>query len=354
MAFTDVLCPRLQESLVNIAGENVGMLNRQPVGFLDALVSSENRQGFTAVPTSEGNRKRTVDLIFLIPDSPADVQISQNCEEPVSGNPNENFCGATRKKEPERQTVQICFRACSTPRVLSVVDMRRICYTSTDEYRANMVMSMMDAINQAVNTQIITKMLGLFGGLFGNPAPTGTTPWSTATPTFVAGGGVNYRWGAELLRAYEQIGGRRRPLLVGGGDIGLFARILNLGCCNQVGIDLSRASGEFLYFRDEVASTAAGWGVNAFGIFSPGAAQFLSYNENAGDLRNVGDNYARDVITDPITGLSLDANSIYDVCANEYRFNLCIWFDVFALPLTMYPGGHNLQGVNGTFRGITT
>jgi hypothetical protein len=355
MAFTDVLCPKLQESLVNIAGDNVGLLNRQPVGFLDALVSSENRQGFSAVPSGEGGRRRTVDVIYLIPDSPSDVTITQSgCEPGAVPNPNDNFCGATRKKEPIAKTVQVCYKACNVPMLLDTADLRKICYTSTDEFRANLIMSMMDALNQAINGQLITFMLQGFGALYGNPTPTGTgSPWSTSTTTF-AGNGVNYRWGAELLREYERIGGRRRPIVVGSGDIGLYARILNIGCCNQEGIDLSRAAGEFLYFRDEVASTAAGWGNNHFGVFSPGSVQLLTYVENAGEFRNVGDHYSRDVITDPVTGLNIDANVIYDICENKWRFGICTWFDLFYLPLDMYPSGHNLEKVNGTFRGVTT
>jgi hypothetical protein len=359
MAFTDVLCPKLQESLTNIAGDNVGLLNRQPVGFLDMLVSPENTSGFTAVPTGDGGRRRTVDIIYMQPDGPGSVTITESYDGAnFTPNPNDDFCDARTKKEPIVHTQIVRYKACATPLLLDTADMRRICYESTDQFRATLIMSQMDELNRAINGHIQAIMATKFGALAGTP--TQTSPTAPYTPTIAPNPiytgpppGANYIHMAEVLQQYERIGGRRRPLVVGAGNIGLYARILNVGCCNQEGIDLSRASGEFLYFRDEQvnapASPTGGWGVNNYGVFSPGSVQLLTFTDNAGEFRNVSDTFAHDTITDPVTGLTFDFNLLYKPCERVYSMGLCIWFDLFTLPLNMYPAGHALEKVNGTF-----
>jgi flagellar basal body rod protein FlgG len=67
MAFTQGLCQKLQTDLNNVAGMNAPALKRDRVGYLDALVSEENRMGFEAIPVPTNGKYRAVQVNYAEP-----------------------------------------------------------------------------------------------------------------------------------------------------------------------------------------------------------------------------------------------------------------------------------------------
>lgn len=443
MAYLDLVCPKIQQSLVEVGKENAGMLHRDPVGFLDMLSSQENKAGYGQVRVDEGDgRRKMVEMHYFIPmgesgtftgqtwnnaagwnfgpagpqngpdanyqspdynntgdwtgpdgdNGPWDPSLSSGAPNPGTVPTNFNdVCAATTEIQPVARRIQVRYTLYGETRLISKANLQQICFASSDEIRAQVIMSQMNAMNIRLNKALQYLMSSQFGNVVpvdGTQSPTIGVPASLITtnvPSSVAlnvdallsGTSPNFFGMAQVLEAYELTGGRRKPLVVGSGDLGLYTRIVGLGCCNDDGIDLSRVNGEILFFRDKYVNRQAGGsalgqggganpGANlggwanttasaaeqrrTFGVFSPGAVQLLTWNENVGEFKHIGDQFVHDTIVDPISGIEYDFDLVYDPCHKQFQMGLKLHFDLFVLPPNMYPLGSDMEGVNGTFR----
>lgn len=345
MPFTVGLCAKIQQTLINIAGnENTGYTSRQRVGFLDAIRSPYNREGFQQIDPMNGNGgKRPVEIMYIQPLNPDDV---------VNGNV--NICDATVEIPPLVQTIAPeDFEKFSTPgRLLSEAELRKLCTDdpSGEKYRSEMVMSMINALNVRINRYMLATQQLNWGDFYNLPNTAIAAPILTTADNAIRMSG----WVDSVEQSLNDIRVSRKPLIVGGGRIFTFSRLAEWGCCNNAGIDLNAATQNLYYFNDTEASTAGYWGAQVFGAFSPGAVQLVTYNENNEYSNREGDTFVFGNVIDPITGLKYNFSLIFDTCERAWRMGMSIETYLWHTPNDMYAVGDPMNGVNGTLRFTAT
>jgi len=337
MAFTDVICPLLQEDMAGVVGRNYAALNRQQTGMLDALRSPLNTEGLMPIPIDLGDGKRKRVQVYYVPATPAAQVVST----PAA------HCSSQTKQEPEEVLVEIDDYRGSVGRVLTTAELQTLCTPGLDRDRLRQTMLLQDirAINVAVNQAALTFLVANFGSHFAanSPATVNVNLFNNNLPdTFGF---------SSVLEEYSDIEGVNRPLVVGAGLSSQFFRSMSWGCCNDGGIDLSVANGEAYFFRDKDANTILG--ANQFAVMSPGVMHLLQWKANSGIFMETGDTFAHTRIMDPITGLEYDVDIVYDPCTKQWTWAVGMHFSFFIMP-DQWPAGSDMEGVNGTLRFTAT
>ena len=430
--FTKALCPILQKSLVSVLGNKAGHINRTPTGFLDSLLSPENRRGFQQIEVGTPNGgRRYVEITYPHPASTSAVPFNPTeagSDPLVPGNTAYTGVNAPRNSRSAnmcsdpalavRPQVQIIdpfnmSAVFSRTLALSEDDMGRICNYSTDEYRAEILMSQINGITRALNQGLLSW---LFGGIplgnsiadgvvnsginnpgysFGIPNPPPSLPnivpngsgmignvvdvinyanQISATPSYALGNQIPVQtdlinqtqnfapvpqnWVRQVKSQFRRMGHNGRIITVGDGSfaanggIALFTDLVQWGCCNIDGIDLSKASNETYFFFDTDFDAAAAAfvttsnpGESYFLGFIPGTYQLITYNEYTGARRRyLPGKYENDTIVDPFTGLTFDFKLVYDECRELYLMTIGLQYMLWHAPRDMY--GTNLSPTN--------
>jgi hypothetical protein len=347
MAYTQALCPILQQSLADVAGFNTGYLTRQQTGFVDSIVSERNRSGFETIEISNSNGgTRFVGINFVQPASPADIT-----------NTKQSVCvGPFQEVPPFEDIVDPATMSRRYTRAfeMSEEEVSKLCFSASDQYRATLIMSRFNALLTEINADLLTTSLNLFG----NSYQTGAPPFSytppiapinapiiiAATQAANAPGWVNH-----VERRLRQLRISGTPFVVGAGDLGiqLYADLLSYGCCNNNGIDLSRASDRMAYFYDVDADTI--WGNNVFAVFAPGAFQLITHNEYGGSRKKfVPNQFENDVIIDPFTGIEFDFKMKYIDCDDKWVMSIGLIYKLWALPSNMYKNTDRMFGTRSS------
>lgn len=349
MPFTQALCPLMQKSLESVAGQNAGYLHRQQTGFLDAVTSQENRRSFDQIEVGSGvnGGRRMIEITFVQPSNVlTDIVVAQP-----------NLCTApTREKTPFADLIDPAnmLEAWTSSLQLCEEELAKICFASTDQYRADMIMSEMDAlavfINRTLITTYSTTLVGDFYNSTNAPQPVQLV---TAGPPVSADPGA---WSIVVKNALRNIGVTGKPIVVGGAGlagtgIATYVDLLAIGCCNDQGIDLSKANGQMYYFYDQDFDAFSGNG--NFTAFAPGALQLITFNKYGGPASNprrsrVPGVYEKDTIIDPFTGLEYDFKLIYDNCTECWTLTMGLAYLLWALPINMYPAGSPMNGVRNS------
>ena len=326
MAFTQGLCQKLQTTLNRVAGQNAPSLKRDRVGYLEALVSEANTAGVEQIPVPTNGKKRMVQIDYYQRGTEADINGDLGCTEDV-------------EQEPFEKIVSVDDSVSSKGLVFNEDEMRKLC-EADDIWVANIVMAQMNAVNTTLNKHL----LGLQAANFGNFAD-GTTAKSVK----LFEDGTNASRGiatAQIRHEYDKTAASGAPLIVGGGNFDLFAKVNQIACCNDLGADLSRWT-DFLYYYDRFVETEIGAG--HFVVLAPGATQLVTWNKYAGNYAKQNDVFTHGTITDPFTGLTYDLKVHYDDCADKWVIKFFLHFTLCFLPVNAFGATDDLNGVNYTF-----
>jgi hypothetical protein len=337
MAFVDVVCPKIQSALINTIGENAGEISRDKTGFLDALETDLNKQGFEQIPiTSPSGKLRQVELNYIKPMSDTTV---------LTAKP--DVCAATVKTEPMTQIVPITLEAWTEPRVMDMADFKKLCSPdlTMDAYRARLFYSMLNALRVKMDKMLLTKLAANFGDFYNSSN-------AAVNAQLITNGGADYLGMSSVLEAYEDIRGVGQPFVIGSGILRRYANMTKIGCCNDKGVDLSKSDGQIYFLSDKFVDGIVG--PNHFAVISPGALQLIQWNEFTGELGMTGDTYAFEIMNDPATGADYCIEIHFDACKRKYYMSLGTAFDLFVPPNDQYEASDAMNGVNGTLHYIGT
>lgn len=356
MPFTAGLCTNLQNSLYNVAGSNAGFLNRIRTGYLDSLLSSINTAGFDQIQVWNGNGgARGVEISYIPAASRAAIVTSP-----------QNLCtGPTLEVEPRSQLIQYStFSFAASPIMLfTESEMAKLCDPTQEMYRAQVMMAAINPLMDYIDRTLLTQATQVFGNPYNTTAGpyTYTPPVAPLTARLIKGADNSafYQgWYADVDSRLQQMNIYQAPIAVGFGNIqGLnqYVRLNNIGCCNDIGIDLSRAAdGSMYYFSD--LNTDQILGQNQFFVYAPGAMQFVQFNKytnlyNYNPQRKIVDNlYGNTTIIDPFTGLELDMKWSFDNCTDSWKMQLFTSYQLYALPADMYLNTDQRFGVRNSLR----
>jgi len=325
--FTEGICEDIQESIINLFGNNAPSLKRTPVGYLQALTSASNKAGVNQMPIPKNGKKRTVRITFdqRATDEGIEDLITSSCDGDVVDTP----------FEVDFEVEQ----AFSSPGIIfSEDEMRKLCQTDKS-WIAQRLNARFDAMAVYLNKKLITQQNSNFGNFFD-----GTSTVHSRQLLVAATKSAFYYGENQILNDFTDISANGRPILIGNGKLRDYTRIQSKGCCNSVGIDLGMA-GEFDYYQDQHVGSILGNADDFIGL-APGNVQFVSWNKYVGDYRKNFGNIIKDTIMDPYTGIVYDLTWKYDDCEENWILKLSLNYDLFFLPSNAFATGDALEGVN--------
>lgn len=331
MAFTEGICEPIQQSLNAIAGMNAPALKRDRVGAVDALKSENNTVGFEAIQQSTNGKDRNVKITYY--QRQVDTAILASCT---------NDCTGDEEAAP-LETIFSVDNCLETPgQTFNEDEMAKLCEADS-VWTAQIMASQFNAINVALDKLILAEYAANFGQFIDGSVLKSVKFFedtTNAARTIAAG---------QILKEYDEAGGRGTPMFIGSGSLALFARQQQIACCNDLGSDQAGLNGEYLYYNDRF-STSVLANPEDFIVLEPGATQLVTWNRYMGDrAKMVPGVYEHGTITDPFTGLMYDLKSHYDDCADQWVIKLSLRWDLFILPSNVYAAGDDLNGVNGIY-----
>lgn len=329
MAYTQGLCSALQVNLNDIAGVNAPALNRQKVGYLDALMSEMNRMNMTATVVPSDGKFKSVQVNYQ----------SQACDGDVNDSCTPNCVSDVT---PEPKSVNITEFSCAKYKMaFAEDDMRKICEADS-VWAGQNIMRAMNAINVFVDKALITLQSTNFG-TFADGSSSQSIPLFNATTN-----APNPMSWAAIRHFYDATSAAGSPLIIGGGSIDLFAKAQQIACCNSTaGMDLARMTGDGYFFNDVNVNTILD--PTEFIVLAPGAVQLITWNKYLGDYAKRNDSFEHGTIVDPFTGLVYDLKTSYDDCAEKWFIELSLNWHLFFIPTPSFCAD---AGINQTFKFI--
>lgn len=328
------VCNTIQQDLANIVGENYGAAQRQKTGFLDALMSPENTAFAEQIQTDAGDGKiKQVSVRYLTAGLESEVS-----DEPTA------ICTPGTDDTFQFDLVQpSLFNSIKV--TFSVSEMRKYCDSPAAD-RARIIATKMNPLFVAINKQLIAAANSSVGTFFNSVAA------GKQVPMLFTGSGAmvqaNPAGEVEVLEDMSDLGIVGTPIVVGAGKLSQYARYANIGCCNDYGQDIA-SLGALAFYRDQFLGGITG-NADDFLAFAPGSVQMVQWNGNKGDFAiEDGESYATTII-DPITGIELDLDVIYDKCTKKYIFTFAKTYDLFTIPTEVFDATDPRDGVNYLFK----
>ena len=198
----------------------------------------------------------------------------------------------------------------------------------------------MNAVNTALNKDLLAKQALNFGNF-----ADGTNVKSLK----LLEDGTNASRGiatAQMRHEYDKASASGAPIIVAGGNFDLYAKMNQIACCNDLGIDLSRWT-DYQYFYDRFVDAQVG--TNDMIVLAPGAVQLVTWNKYVGEYAKRNDVFEHGTLTDPFTGLTYDIKINYDDCKDRWTIQFGLYFKLVHLPSNAFAADDDLNGVNYTF-----
>lgn len=334
-------CNTIQQDLNDLAGSNYAALKREQTGFLSAVLSQQNRSGFSQEYGVDGGdgKQKTVIIDWIQPASLADSSSVNNAD----------ICAAGTEVPTLRDTRALTAFSRSEVLMFTKAELRKLC-KAPSEQRAMVVASRMNSVFRRINNTLITKYLAGVGGFYNGVAAGKDVELIDATHPIKA---VNPNGEFDIMEDFQDVGAEGRPIMVGHGLLSRYVRLAGIGCCNDYGMDVGKSASSFDFFRDHFVDGIAG-DPNQILAWAPGAVQMANYVENRGEFAVVHDHFAETSIVDPVTGLELDWQWRYDQCTRRWTMVFYSFYDLFMLPLTMFKDTDERDGVNYAFQYTAT
>lgn len=336
VVFTEGICEKVQASLIDIYGSNTPNLKRTQVGYLQALTSQTNMSGMTVLPIDPGTGKiKQVRLKYTQRGTESDLTTTKS-----------TTCSTEIEKVPFEQTVDISNYIGTKGMKFTEAEMRKLCGPDS-QWMAEIVSNEMDALAVKINKLLIAGQSSNFGVFLGGSNAVKSYPLLSGAQ-FAA----NFYGESLIMEDMENLDLMGKPIVIGSGKLGHYARMTGIGCCNTLGQDISQA-GNLDFFRDRFVGGILG-NVDDFIMLMPGHVQMLTFNEYVGAYAKENQVFSHGTIVDPFTGLKYDSKWHYNDCDDTYFFQMGIQWDMFYMPLTAFSAYDELRGMNGTFHGRAT
>lgn len=326
--FTQGLCVAIQTDLNTLLGRNDPALSRTPVGYLQALRSAQNMAGVSYVPVDPGNGKfKKVRVTWIQKGTEDEIVTTEqaNCDPQVFA-------------EPLEEDVEVTKYIGTKWFGFNTSDLRKLCEKDSD-YRGRVMMARIDALMVKLDKQLITLQSANFGAF--NPVI--YTGHKEVTMINAGGDGASYIGEANMQDDFRNLNTSAKPIVVGAGNLSLYATLAKIGCCNQLGQDLSQAGNMDFFYDNHVNSIL---GANHFIGLVPGYVQLLTWNKYVGEYRKEEATFATGTILDPVTNITLDMKWEYKSCDEQWAVRFGLNYELWFIPTDSFAAGDPLEGVN--------
>jgi len=339
MAFTEALCPQIQQQVNNAFLSNAPAMKYRRIGFLQALMSSINTAGVQKIQLDGGisGKRREVQLVWSEPYCQDVAAAALDCTD------------FTNNDEPVLQEQIITIPANPFTSVDGSGNAKRLKFTTKEmaklcennaQFLANHIMQWMRGLEEGMDAALLAQFVGQVG-LFADGSA------SKGIPLFALASGLQAAIPSaveKIENEYSDILANGTPIIVGGNAIKNYSNRLKIGCCNMWGVNMSAAAGQWYFFNDQFIEDA--FGANNFVALAPGAVQLVTWNEFAGSEAANHEEYQAGTIVSPLTGMEYDFRIFWDVKCKQYFVEMYSYSQLVTAPA----GGCGLTGANGTLR----
>lgn len=273
-------CLTVQAELDSIAGANNTSKRITNHGMLQAIKSSTNTSGFTVLPNqSPQGRVRTVNIQYVVnPRTAAGTgdDYPDICTPGTTDSLNYASVNIDHHTTVELTLTESEFRTFCLPYTDGIKDS-----TFTSDLIQMRLNQLFDQVDQDAVTYASVNAGQFYDGIAG-----------PKTVTLIKSDGSPY-YGGEVTVAQDMddAGVTGMVLAVGKNHLDTYSRLSDVVCCDNTGIDMSKAAtSTWGYFSDrKVDETVAGTG-NAF-IMQPGALQMVNTVNWIGDFEQMRSQY---------------------------------------------------------------
>lgn len=272
----------------------------------------------------------------------------------LEGDCTTNVCDTGRVIAPKQVFFQL--KRCTASPVLTIrmADTRNLEGIGADAYSQNLIAHLLQGWREQLAKDLAALMAANMGcQLDGNP----TKEVNILHPTT---GAINPVGPATINKQFEdaRLSGAR-PFVVGGSPLWYAQQPGMAGGTNMQG----QPTGQIQFpntFYDKLVNEQYGSGEHIW-AFDPTVFKFIAFNFNAGrfatDMQNFqpermfqeGPDWYSGALIDPLTGLLVDIDAIYDKCTKLWNFQIKLNWDLFFLPQRVCA----IDCVNGLFHFTT-
>lgn len=337
-------CLQVQQVLDDIAQGNVPTLKIDNFGSLQWITSATNTSGFEGLENQDpGGKNRTVKIWYWTnPRTGAGTDCT-----PAICTP-----GTTTAQKNAEMTLSYCRDVSLT---LDEQEFRDFCGEGVVDSRFAQ-MQMQGVINQllaGISTDAVTYINAHSGNFYGGIA-------GPKTLIMLRADGSPYH-GAEttVSNDLEDAGVVGTPGAIGLGYLRTYSKTVQLACCDNTGIDLSKmSSSTWGYFPERRVDTVVGANDNFF-VLAPGAVQLVTKVKWVGPYEDIRDrNEVKTTVRVPVPGggsIPVDFTVYRSFCGSgndgltKWVMTWSVNFDFFSLPADVEAVGSVYRSVNGIF-----
>jgi len=229
----------------------------------------------------------------------------------------------------------------------TIAELSTVCTEDAQSLLSKKIYKIMDVLERAVATRTASELVSLYGKWGSNVSTVGTVNGSdefeVATLISAANKNINYQAEPKIDLALQLSGYCSTPIFVGGSTLYEYGRALDAGCCSMTGVNILDMANQFghVYLFDKRVTTALGSADKSI-VMQSGSVALIYYNE-AGQIPNIGANYAKMKMYAPRTGLPMDI-VIKDDCGTISIVGY-VNTKLVGLPQDLYQVGDEYRGV---------
>lgn len=361
-------CPALLLDINDVAGSNAPDRRLHIAGFLAMLFCCQDSLASPLQVGTEGGHRRGLTVKYRPRPLPSLVQSTDDCDIDAIPAYNEwNVPALTHKQISfflaDETVRQYCIDASrmrefpGTPRTRVMDEVYGLFLTYAN--------TLMKAINQDLVARQATE--------FGINVTTNDDGGSIININNTPGSSFNLSNGIiQIMRDIQENEICGNPCIVGGGLFAAYDQAQAIMCCNQAGLDMSRAGLPRFFFDKDTQSI---WGSNSIGLFAPGSVKFISWDKYVGEAftGQKGTSFFTNIgmpvnefgcnLEECLRDLRLDVQLKYIDCPQNVNINgvstpvgrgwqviISKDYTLWTQPDTGFASGDSLFGTNGTLK----
>lgn len=317
-------------------------------GLLESLISEANvtAGAFQPLENRETGKKKTQLVRYMQP------VLASEVESGVLGvDAAPTYCDGNDATYLEEEFALNNFAHVS--RKISALAMASFC-----EGKNTVVLDMIGSMIRQLIKNIDTQLIASFDAARGNTSAGNTTPISALAfsdyANLVASPAITDAINSEFFA----LDVAQRPVIVGGSLLDQYVRAAGIGCCNNLGQEVSSFTGDSAIFTDtNMNATTLGVAPanNDIFVYPAGTVQFLDWSLASNASISLGDSpYSSSTqLAIPVgedREFLVDLDIVYDDCTKEWTVSLTKFFGLLNIPADYYQTGDELEGVNYMLR----
>lgn len=358
-------CPALLLDINDIAGGNAPDRRLQIAGFLSMLFCCQDSLANIIQLPTQGGHRTSATVKYRPRPLPSLVQSTDDCDiDAIPAYLEWNIPALTHKQIsfflPDEQVRQYCIDASR---------MREFGRTRVMDEVYGLFLTYANTLMKAVNQDLVAKQATEFGVNVSTNDDGGSIINISNSPgtSFNLSNGI-----IQIMRDMQENEICGEPCIVGGGLFAAYDKAQALLCCNQAGLDMSRAGLPRFFFDKDTQSI---WGANSIGVFAPGSIKFISWDKYVGEAWSgqKGTSYFVNVgfpvnefgcnLDQCLNDLRLDVQLKYIDCPQNVNINgvstpvgrgwqviISKDYALWTQPDTGFAVGDSLAGTNGTLK----